>query len=103
MRANLYSFRVLRLSNALVCSNVLEDRFPFSQKKTPCSLVYTIDLTNIKDRNVKETKTLGNDHFYFTGMELLYEAHAKLFAESIADSLLSPSANLCLEWSCLKF
>ena len=36
-------------------------------------------------------------------MELLYEAHAKLFAESIADSLLSPSANLCSEWSCLKF
>ena len=45
----------------------------------------------------------GKLHFYFTGMELLYEAHAKLFAESIADYLLSPSANLCSEWSCLKF
>ena len=45
----------------------------------------------------------GKVHFYFTGMELHYDAHAKLFAESIRDSLLSPSANLCSEWSCLKF
>lgn len=47
-----------------VLSNVLEDRFLFSQK-TPCSHIYAINLTNIK-----EQRHLGNNQsalsmFYF--------------------------------------
>ena len=41
-----------------VLSNVLEDRFLFSQK-TPCSHIYAINLTNIK-----EQRHLGNSQLY---------------------------------------
>ena len=45
----------------------------------------------------------GKFHIYLTSLELRRDAEARLFAETIADSFLSPSANMCLEWSCLKF
>ena len=45
----------------------------------------------------------GKFHVYLTGLVLHRDVEAQLFAEAIADSFLSPSANMCLEWSCLKF
>ena len=45
----------------------------------------------------------GIFQFYLTGLELRCDAHAKKFAETIADSFPSPSANLFSERSCLKF
>ena len=45
----------------------------------------------------------GKFHFYITGLKLRHDAHAKLFAEVIAASFPSPSANLSSECSCLKF
>ena len=44
----------------------------------------------------------GKFHIYLTGLELHRDAEAHRFAET-TDSFLSPSANMCLEWSCLKF
>ena len=41
----------------------------------------------------------GKFYIYFTSLELLFDGDAHLFAETIADS----SANMCSEWSCLKF
>ena len=45
----------------------------------------------------------GKFHIYLTGLELHHDFVAHLFAETIADSCLSPSANMSSEWSCLKF
>ena len=45
----------------------------------------------------------GKCYIYFTGLELFDDEDAHLFAETIVDSFLSPSANMRSEWSCLKF